>query len=76
MERWSCGSNRDPMSRRIFYRNEEELGIGNKGDGRSTENDEEAIWQEKVKPSRTKGWRQCVAWKQEYPIESTLKEVG
>ena len=31
------------MSRRIFYRNEEELGIGNKGDGRSTENDEEVI---------------------------------
>ena len=57
MERRPYGSNRDPISRRISYQNEEESGIGNKGNGRSIENDEEAIWQEKVKPSRTKGWR-------------------
>ena len=43
MERQHCGSNRDPMSRRISYQNEEELGIGNKGDGRSIENNEEVI---------------------------------
>ena len=31
------------MSRRISYQNEEELGTGDKGDGRSIESDEEAI---------------------------------
>ena len=43
MERQPCGSNGDSMSKRISYRNEEELGTGNKGNRRSTENDEEAI---------------------------------
>ena len=31
------------MSRRIPYRNTEELGTGDEGDGRSIEKDEEAI---------------------------------
>jgi len=52
------------------------LETGNKGNRRSIEKDEEAIQQEKEKPTRTKGWRQCVARKQEYPFKSTLKEVG
>ena len=64
------------MSRRIPYWNIEELGTGNKGNGRSTEKDEEAVWQEKAEFLRTKGWRQCVAGNQEYPFEPTLKEVG
>ena len=76
MERRSCGSNRDSMSRRVSYRNEEELRTSNKGNKRSTKGDKEAIRQEKVESSRTKGQGQCVARKQEYPFESTLKEVG
>jgi len=76
MERRPCGSNGDSMSRRVSYRNEEELGTSDKGDERSTEGDEEAIQQKKPKSSRTKGQRQRVAGKQEYPFESTLKEVG
>jgi len=64
------------MSRRISCRNEEELGTSDKGNGKSTEDDEEVIRQEKVEFSRTKGQRKCVAGKQEYPFESTLKEVG
>jgi len=51
------------------------LEIGNKGNGGSSEEHEKAIQQEKAESSRTKGWRQYVAQKQEYPIESTLKEV-
>ena len=43
MERRPCSSNRDSMSRRISYWNEKELGMGDKGDGRSTESDKEAI---------------------------------
>jgi len=57
------------MSRRISCRNEEELGTSNKGNKRSIEDNEEAIRQEKVESSRTKGQRQCVAGKQEYPFE-------
>jgi len=76
MEREPCGSNRDSMSRRISCRNKEELGTSDKSNRRSTEGDEEAIQQEKTEFSRTKGWRQCVAGKQEYPFELTLKEVG
>jgi len=64
------------MSRRISCRNEEELGTSDKGDRRSTEDDEEVIRQEKVESSRTKGWRQYVAGEQEYPFESIFKEVG
>ena len=48
IKRQPCGSNGDSTSKRISYRSEEELGTGNKGNGRSTENDEEAIWQEKA----------------------------
>jgi len=43
MERRPCGSNEDSMSRRVSYRNKEELGTGDKGDGGSTEKYEEAI---------------------------------
>ena len=43
MEKWSCGSNRNSMSRRIPYQNIEELGTGDEGNGRSTEKDKEAI---------------------------------
>ena len=43
MERRPCGSNGDSMSRRVSYRNEEELGTSDKGDGRSIKDDKEAI---------------------------------
>ena len=76
MERWSCGTDGDSKSRRTSCRNTKELETGGNGNGGSSEEYEKTIWQEKVESSRTKGWRQYVARKQEYPIESTLKEVG
>ena len=42
------------MSRKISYWNTEELGTDNKGNGRSIKKNEEAIQQEKEKPTRTK----------------------
>jgi len=54
MERESCGSNGDSMSERISCRNEEKLGISDKGNGRSTEDDEEAIQQERQNPQGLK----------------------
>jgi len=41
LERGSHGSNRNSTSRRFLNWNAEELGTGNKSDGRSTEKDEE-----------------------------------
>ena len=35
-----------------------------------------AVWQEKTKPTRTKGRRQCVVESQKYPVKLTLKEAG
>jgi len=43
MERRPYSSNGDSMSRRIPYRNTEELGIGNEGNRRSVEKNEKAI---------------------------------
>jgi len=51
------------------------LGTGYKGNGKSTKEHKKTIQQEKAKSSRIEGWRQHVARKQKYPIESTLKEV-
>ena len=76
MERQSCGTVRDFKSERVYYRITEELGTGYKGNGRSTEEHEKTIQQEKAKSSRTEGLRQHVSREQKYPIESTLKEVG
>jgi len=52
------------------------LGTGYKGNGKSTEEHEKTIQQEKAKSSRTEGWKQYVAREQKYSIELTLKEVG
>ena len=76
MERQPFGSNGDSMSRKVPHWNTEELEISDKGNRRSTKDNEKAIWQEKMQFSRTKGWRQYVAGKQEYLFKSTLKEVG
>ena len=43
MKRRPCDSNRSSMSRRIPYWNTEELEIGNKGNRRSAEKNEEAV---------------------------------
>ena len=75
MERWSCGTIRDFKSGRVSYRTTKELGTGYKGNGRSTEEHEKTIWQEKAKSSRTEGWRQHMAIKQKYSIKLILKEV-
>ena len=75
MERQPYGTIRDSKSRRVSCRTTEELGTGYKSNERSTEEHKKAIQQEKVKSSRTEGWRQHVARKQKYPIKSTLKEV-
>ena len=76
MERRPCSTDGDSKSRRIPRRNTERLETGDKGNGESLEEYEKAIRQEKAESSRTKGWRQHMAWKQEYTIELTLKEVG
>ena len=57
MEGQSHGTNRVSKTKRIPHRTTEELGAGHEIDGRSAEECEKAIWQEKVKSSRTKGWR-------------------
>jgi len=75
LERGPYGSNEDSTSRRIPDQNTEKLGIGDKGDGGSIEKDEEAVRQEKVESSRTKGQIQHVAGEQKHPFELTLKEV-
>ena len=61
MERWPCGTIGDSKSRKVSCRATEELGTGYKDNGRSIEEYEKTIRQEKVKFSRTEGWRQCVA---------------
>jgi len=76
MKRQPCSTVRDSKSRRVSCRATEELETGYKGNGKSTEEYEKTIQQEKVKSSRTEGWRQHVARKQKYPLKSTLKEVG
>ena len=76
MERQPYGTIGDSKSRRVSCRTTEELETGYKSNGRSTEEYEKAIRQEKAKSSRTEGQRQHVARKQKYPIELTLKEVG
>ena len=76
MEREPYSSNEDSTSRRIPDQNTEKLGTGNKGNGESTEKDEEAVQQEKAESSRTKSRRQRVAGKQKHPFKFTFKEVG
>ena len=69
MERQPCGTDGDSKSRRIPCRNTKRLGTGNKGNKGSSEEYEKAIRQKKAESSRTKGWKQCVAQKQEYTIK-------
>jgi len=76
MKRRPYSAIRNPKSRRIPCRNTEELKTSYESYGRSTEEYEMTIQQEKVESSRTQGWRQHVVGKQEYPFKSTLKEVG
>ena len=76
MERQPCGTIRDSKGGRVSCKTTEELGTGYKGNRRSTEEHEKTIQQEKVKSSRTEGWRQHMAREHKYPIELTLKEVG
>jgi len=54
MERQPHGTNGDSKSRRIAYRNTEELEAGNKGNRRSLKEYEKAIQQEKTESSRIK----------------------
>ena len=76
MEGQPCSTIRVSKIRRIFYRVTEELGAGHKVNGRSIEEYEEAVQQEKTKSSRIESWRQHVVGEQKYSIEPTLKEVG
>ena len=76
LERGPHSTNGDSTSQRIPYWITKELGISDKSNGESTKEHEMAIWQEKKKPSRTEDWQPYVVGKQEYLIESTLKEVG
>ena len=54
MERQPCDIDRDSKSRRISCRNTKELGTGNKDNGRSSEEYEKTIQQERVESSRNK----------------------
>ena len=57
MERQPCGIIGDSKSRRVSYKAIEELRTGYKGNGKSIKEYEKTIQQEKVKSSRTEGWR-------------------
>jgi len=76
MEGQPHDTNRVSKIRRIPCRITEELEAGHKVNGRSTEEYEEAVQQEKTKSSRIESWKQCVVGEQEYPIKLTLKEAG
>ena len=76
MERRPCGLIRISKIRRVSHRTIEELGAGYKVNGRSTEEHEEAVQQEKTESSRIEDWKQSVVRKQEYSIKLTFKEVG
>ena len=76
MERWPCGTIKVSKSRKVSCRITEKLRVGYEVNGRSTEEHKKAVWQEKMKSSRIKDWRQCVAREQKYPIKLTFKEVG
>ena len=76
MERRPHGSNKHSTSRRFPHWIIKELETGNSSNGRSTKEYEEAVQQEKKESSRIEGWKQCVARKQKYPFELTLKEAG
>ena len=69
-------SNRHSTSRRFPHWIIKELETGNSSNGRSTKEYEEAVQQEKKESSRIEGWKQCVARKQKYLFELTLKEAG
>ena len=75
MKRQPCSTNRISKIKRIPYRITKKLGGGHKVNRRSTEENKEAVQQEKKEFLRIKGWRQHVAGKQKYPFEQTLKEV-
>ena len=76
MKKGLHSSNRHSMSRRFPHWVTKKLGTGNQSNRRSAKEYEEAVRQEKKKPSRIEGWRQCIAREQEYPFELTLKEAG
>ena len=65
MKGWPHGTKRVSKVRRVSHRITEELGTGHKINGRSIEEYEETVWQEKKKPLKIEGWRQHVVEKQE-----------
>ena len=64
------------MSRRIRKEATGKLETSGTSDGRSSEEHETTVRQKEKESSRLEGWRPCVAGKQKYLVESTLKEAG
>ena len=60
---------------RIPHWTAKKLGRGYKIDGNSKKSYEKTIWQEEMKPIRTKDRRQYVAESQEYPFKQTFKKA-
>jgi len=76
LERRPDGSNGDTTGRRIHKIPAEELGTCYTCNRRVSKEHEMTVQQKEMKPTRTEGWRLCVARKQKYPFELTLKEAG
>ena len=75
MERRPDGSNGITTGRRIHKTPAEELGTCYTCNERVSKEYETTVRQKETKPTRTVGWRPCVARKQKYPFEQTLEEA-
>ena len=64
------------MSRRTYETPVEELRTRYTYNGRVSEKHKTTVQQKKTKPTRTEGWRLCMAGEQKYLVKLTLKEVG
>ena len=76
MERRPDGSNGVTTGRRIHKTSTKELGTHYTYNRRISKEHEMTVRQKETKPTRTESWRPCVARKQKYPFELTLKEAG
>ena len=75
IERGLNCANKISKARRILDWSTEKLGKSNQSNGHGQRNNEEAIWQEKVKSTRTKGRRWCMVGSQKHLFEQTFKEA-
>jgi len=76
IEREHNSKDRITKARRFSQETTKELRSSKEVNGNGKKSHEEAVQQEKEKPIRIKGRRQCVARSQEYPFKLTLKKTG